>query len=117
MEPPLPPNKNRKCFEDLQILGSKYTSKSIDFVLFGRDFGRVSLKNYQKWEILAIISILPYTEGFLGNFFIFPPKNGFSSQKVQKYWKSKNGVKTALSPLLKELWPVFGFLKIKNQIY
>ena len=23
-------------------------------------------KNYQNWEILAIISILPYTEGFLG---------------------------------------------------
>ena len=33
--------------------------------------------------------------------------NDFSSknpQKVQKYWKSKNGIKTALRPLFKELW-------------
>ena len=27
-------------------------------------------------------------------------------QKVQKYWKSKNGVKTALTSLFKELWAI-----------
>ena len=53
----------------------------------------------------------------LGEFLIFSPKNGSSSQKVQKYWKSENGVKTALTPLFKELWAIFGFLKFKNQIY
>ena len=62
-------------------------------------------------------AILHYTEGFLGNFFIFPPKNGFSSQKVQKYWKSKNGVKTALTQLFKELWAILGFWKFKSRIY
>ena len=45
---------------------------------------------------------------FLVQFLIFPPKNS---------WKSKNGVNTALSPLYKELWVIFGFLKFKNQIY
>ena len=38
--------------------------------------------------------------------------NDFSSknhQKVQKYWKSKNGVKTALTPLFKELWAIYVF--------
>ena len=55
---------------------------------------------------------------FFGNFFdFFPPENGFSGQNVQKNWKSKNGVKTALTPLFKELWAIFGFLKFKNQIY
>ena len=48
--------------------GQKYSSKSIDIFIFGRDFGRVSLKNDQKWEILVIFSILPYTDGFLGQF-------------------------------------------------
>ena len=47
----------------------------------------------------------------------FPPESGFSAQKVQKNWKSKNGVKTALTPLFKELWAIFGFLNIKNWIY
>ena len=116
--------KNRKTIEDLQIFtkkirpfwGQKYTSKSIDIFIFGRDFSQVSLKNDQKWEILVIFSILPYTDGFLGQFWFFP-KNGFSRQKVQKYWKPKNGVKTAPTPLFKELWAIFGFLKFKNQIY
>ena len=45
----------------------------------------------------------------LGEFLIFSPKNGFSSQKVQKYWKSKNGVETALTPLFKELWAIHVF--------
>ena len=45
----------------------------------------------------------------LGGFFkkMVSKKNDFSSkntQKVQKYWKSKNGIKTALRPLFKELW-------------
>ena len=75
--------------------------------IFGRDFGRVSLKIDRKCEILAIFSILPYTDGLLNEFLIFSPKNGFSSQKVQKYWKSKNGVKTALTPLFKELWAIY----------
>ena len=50
----------------------------------------------------------------LGEFLIFSPKNGFSSQKVQKYWKSKNGVKTALTPLFKELWAIYVFLKFDD---
>ena len=53
---------------------------------------------------------------FLVQFLIFSPKKQFSSQKVQKNWKSKNGIKTALTPLFKELWAVFGFVKFKNQI-
>ena len=47
----------------------------------------------------------------------FHPENGVSSKKVQKTWKSKNGVKTALTPLFKELWAIFGYLIFKNQIY
>ena len=46
---------------------------------------------------------------------IFPPENGVSGKKVQKIWKSKNGVETALTPLFKELWAIFGFLKFKIQ--
>ena len=46
----------------------------------------------------------------------FQPENGVSGKKVQKIWKSKNGVETALTPLFKELWAIFGFLKFKNQI-
>ena len=118
------PQKNQKSFEDLLIFagksghfgGQKYTSTSINFSIFGRGFGRVSLKNDEKLEILVIFSILPYTDGFVGLIFDISPKNRFSSQKVQKYWKSKNGVKTALTPLFKELWAIFGFLKFKNQI-
>ena len=83
--------------------------------IFGRDFGQVSLKIDRKIEILAIFFILPYN-GFVVWIFIFLSKNGFSSQKVQKYWKSKNGVKTALTPLFKDLWAVFSFVKFKNQI-
>ena len=45
---------------------------------------------------------------FLVQFLIFPPKNS---------WKPKNGVNTALSPLYKELWVIFGFLKVRNRIY
>ena len=109
------PQKNRESFDDLQIFdwypaifchfwGQKYTSKSIDFSIFGRDFGRN-------------LDILPYyTDGFFSSIFDFSQKNRFSSQKVQKNWKSKNGVKTALTPLFKELWAIFGFVKFKNQI-
>ena len=46
----------------------------------------------------------------------FIEKKGFYDQKYQKNWKSKNGVKTALTPLFKELWAFFGFVKFKNQI-
>ena len=53
---------------------------------------------------------------FKVQFLVFSPKNTFSRQKVQKNWKSKNGVKTALTPLFKELWAIFDFLKFKNQI-
>ena len=46
----------------------------------------------------------------LRNWVIFSKKwYDFSSknpQKVQKYWKSKNGIKTALRPLFKELWAI-----------
>ena len=81
--------------------GQKYTSKSIDFSIFGRDFGRN-------------LDILPYyTDGFFSSIFDFSQKNRFSSQKVQKNWKSKNGVKTALTQLFKELWAIFGCLKFK----
>ena len=97
--------------------GQKYTGKSINYFIFWSDFDRVSLKNDQKWEIFAIFSILPYTDDFFGLILDFPQNNGFSRQKIRKYWKSKNGVKTALTPLFKELWAIFGFLKFKNQIY
>ena len=58
-----------------------YTSKSALF----------SLKNYQKWEILTIISILPYTDGFFGSIFLYfymicqnaPPQ---ACQKVGEEW-------------------------------
>ena len=64
------------------------------------------------------MDILPYyTDGFFSSIFDFFPKKQFSSQKVQKNWKSKNGIKTALTPLFKELWADFGFVKFKNQIY
>ena len=43
---------------------------------------------------------------FWENFDFFPLENGFSGKKVQKNWKSKNGVKTALTPLFKELWAI-----------
>ena len=90
--------------------GQKYTSTLIDFSIFGRDFGRATLKNDEKLEILVIFSILHYTDGFVGLIFDISPKNRFSSQKVQKYWKSKNGVKTALTQLFKELWAIHVFL-------
>ena len=37
--------------------------------------------------------------------------------KSLKNLNSKNDVKTALTPLFKELWAISGFLKFKNQIY
>ena len=43
--------------------------------------------------------------------FFFFKKMRFYVQKYEKNWKFKNGVKTALTPLFKELWPIFGFLK------
>ena len=112
----IPPQKNRKSFEDLQIFdrksgnflpfsGSKYTSKSIDFSIFWAWF----------WTNFGYFTLLYWC--FLVQFLIFSQKNWFSSQKVQKNWKSKNGVKTALTPLFKELWAIFGFLKFKNRIY
>ena len=36
-------------------------------------------------------------------------KKGFYDQKYEKNWKSKNGVKTALTPLFKELWAIYVF--------
>ena len=30
----------------------------------------------------------------------------YHPQKLQKYWKSKNGVKTTERPLFKELWAI-----------
>ena len=33
----------------------------------------------------------------------------FHHQKYEKNWKSKNGVKTALTPLFKELWAIYVF--------
>ena len=53
---------------------------------------------------------------FFGIFLIFPPENGVSGKKVQKNWNSKNGFKAALTPLFKELWAIFSFVKFKNQI-
>ena len=35
-------------------------------------------------------------------------------QKVQKYWKSKNGIKTALRPLFRELWANQEFSNLEN---
>ena len=69
-------------------------------------------ENAKFWPYFSFYPIMV----LLGEFLIFSPKNGFSSQKVQKYWKSKNGVKTALTPLFKDLWAVFSFVKFKNQI-
>ena len=87
------------------IFGDKNTlvNPSI-FQISERDFGRIL-------DIYPIILI-----AFLLQFWIFPQKNRFSSQKVQKNWKFKNGVKTALTPLFKELWAIFDFVKFKNQI-
>ena len=97
MENPPPLQKNRKSLEDLQIFtrksghlgGQKYTSTSIDFSIFGRDFGRVSLKNDKKMEILDIFSILPYTDDFVGLILIFPQITDFQvkSSKILKVQK------------------------------
>ena len=35
-------------------------------------------------------------------------KMRYQPKKVQKYWKSKNGDKTAQTPLFKKLWAIFG---------
>ena len=82
--PPPHPPKNRKNFEDLQIFtiksghflpfwGQKYISTSINFSIFGRDFGR-------------IMDILPYyTDGFFGSIFdLFPKKTDFQVKKSKK---------------------------------
>ena len=90
-----PPQKNQKSIEDLLIFtrksghfgDQKYTSTSINFSIFGRGFGRVSLKNDEKLEILVIFSILPYTDGFVGLIFDITPKNRFSRQKSSKILK------------------------------
>ena len=52
---------------------------------------------------------------FWEKLWFFPPENGVSGKNVQKIWKFKKGVKTALPPLFKELWAIFRFLKFKNQ--
>ena len=44
----------------------------------------------------------------------FIEKKGFYDQKYEKNWKSKNGVKTALTPLFKELWAIYVFLKFDD---
>ena len=80
---PPPPKKNRKCFEDLQILGSKYTSKSIDFVLFGRDFGRVSLKNYQKGKFWPLFPFYTILKVFWVTFLFFPQKTDFQVKNTE----------------------------------
>ena len=36
-------------------------------------------------------------------------KKGFYVEKYEKNWKSKNGVKTAVTPLFKELWAIYVF--------
>ena len=41
--------------------------------------------------------------------FFFFKKMRFHVQKYEKNWKSKNGVKTALTPLFKELWAIYVF--------
>ena len=50
-------------------------------------------------------------------FLVFSPRKRIFCSKSSKNWKSKNGVKTALTQLFKELWANFGFVKFKNQIY
>ena len=93
----IPPQKNRKSFDDLQI--------------FGRKSGHFCVIFDEFW-------IFYYTDVFFSSVFdFFPQKNRFSRKKVQKNWKSKNGVKTALTPLFKELWAIFVFLKFNNPIY
>ena len=42
---------------------------------------------------------------------------GVSIEKLIILEESKYTVKTALTPLFKELWPIFDFLKFQNQIY
>ena len=44
----------------------------------------------------------------------FIEKKGFYDQKYEKNWKSKNGVKTALTPLFKELWAIYVFSQTWN---
>ena len=52
--------------------GQKYNSKSINFFIFGRDFGR-------------ILGILPYIDGFFGSIFdCFPKKKDFEGKKFKK---------------------------------
>ena len=55
------------------LRGQKYNSKSIDFSIFGRDFGRN-------------LDILPYyTDGFFSSIFdFFPKKTDFQVKKFKK---------------------------------
>ena len=56
--------------------GQKYTSKSIDFSIFGRDFGR-------------ILDILPfYTDGFFSSILDFSPKK--TDFQVKKFKKTES---------------------------
>ena len=45
---------------------------------------------------------------------LLSPKHEFSRKKVQKYLKSKNGVKKGLTPVFNGLWSIFGLLKFKK---
>ena len=51
---------------------------------------------------------------FLVNFGQFDEKNRSQPRKVQKISMSKNGVKSALRPLFKELWAILGFSKTRG---
>ena len=54
------------------LRGQKYNSKSIDFSIFGRDFGRN-------------LDILPYyTDGFFSSIFDFSQKTDFQVKKFKK---------------------------------
>ena len=54
------------------VFSPKYSTK-ISFFWQNQIYTSVSalfsLKNYQKWEIMTIISILPYTDDFFGSIF------------------------------------------------
>ena len=82
--PPPPPRKIEKTLRICKFLlensaifyhfwGQKYDSKSINFYIFWRDFGR-------------IMDILPYyTDGFFGSIFnLFPKKTDFQVKKSKK---------------------------------
>ena len=83
--PPSPPEKSKKIrgFANFYYkIRQKYNSKSINFSIFGRDFGRIM-------DILRY-----YTDGFFGSIFdFFPKKQIFKSKsskklKVQKWYQN-----------------------------